>query len=287
MNTKLLAVLKIKIMANGEEVLDDAAVMGQSFAEQCAEEPKPEVLALIVCLAAGYHKELRAAYETERARVKQTLAMRLHSDEGLDMALCNAALDLLCAALFGEGAVPETPPVTEKTPENAQTGLADAEKEIERLKNIIAEKNKEMKTETKKAAQSSEDIEKIKKTAAKRKGWLITAVLALGGVLIFGITKYNELQAAEFELYLNSVQIGALTKNYENSKKVWVMNVTDMKVGNANQNNQWITKPGVSLKASDVRYLNPVFTYSSPVTSWMTFYIKIADSACSRGTVGE
>ncbi|GMO17246.1 MAG: hypothetical protein Pg6A_03530 [Termitinemataceae bacterium] len=285
MNTRLLAALKIKIMSNGEKVLDDAAMMGQFFAEQCAEEPKPEVLALIVCLAAGYHKELRAAAETERARVKQTLAMRLHDDEGLDPALCNTTLELLCAALFGEGAVPETPPVTEKTPENAQTGLADAEKEIERLKNIIAEKNKEMKAEIQKAAQSSEDIEKIKKTCGRRKGWLIAAALALGCVLIFGIVQCTKLQQSKSELYnyeslINEYEslINERELLYKDSKRIWIMNVIGMEVGNYSyQKSRWITKPGIPLKASDVRYLNPVFLYDSPVTSWKTFYIKIIE----------
>jgi hypothetical protein len=55
-----------------------------------------------------------------------------------------------------------------------------------------------------------------------------------------------------------------------------------MEVGNSNQYNKWIKKPGSLLKASEIQYLKPVFIYDSPGTSFLAFSIKIKDPA---GTV--
>lgn len=61
--------------------------------------------------------------------------------------------------------------------------------------------------------------------------------------------------------------------NYNNSKKVWLVNITDMKVGN--YANSWINRPGERLNASDIRSLRPVFTYNSLVNTSMLYNIKI------------
>jgi hypothetical protein len=227
-------------------------------------------------LTAGYHKELWAADEAKRFDLKQSLALRLHNDEGMDFALCNAALDLLCAALFGEGAVPETPIA-------AENGIAETkiEEETGKIKEIIDETDKE--AYTKKIAQITGEADMAKKFAKKRKRWLIALSAALCFAMIFGIVQCSSLQDAKSTVSWQSWQISLLNEeidnwknSYENSKKIWLMNITAMKVGNYSyQNSRWVTRPGESLQAANIRYLNPVFTYDSPVTQWMTFYIKI------------
>jgi hypothetical protein len=57
-------------------------------------------------------------------------------------------------------------------------------------------------------------------------------------------------------------------------KAIWDVNVTAIKVGNS-AGGRWLTYPGGTLYASQMRYLNPVITYNSLIAEETTFYIRI------------
>jgi formylglycine-generating enzyme required for sulfatase activity len=117
MNAELLSVLRQIITENGIEALDDIELTGSVLAGNAPARARRECDALMLCLMADYHKELGGADEAARNSVKKSIAGRLRDNEGLDEALCAAAVDLLDAALFGnkpegdtkaESGIPET-----------------------------------------------------------------------------------------------------------------------------------------------------------------------------------
>ena len=63
---------------------------------------------------------------------------------------------------------------------------------------------------------------------------------------------------------------------YTEKKKLWIIEVTGMKVGNYNANtNKWISRPGEALTAKNIRWLNPVFTYTARKSIWLKFHFKV------------
>jgi uncharacterized membrane protein len=112
MNTHIFNTVKQLIAEQGIGILNDSKRVGGYLADMAANEPKPQRMALVQCLANGSHRELQATDGADRRRCKQRLAQKLHDDEGLDLTLCNDTLDLLEAALWGETAqpVPEVSP---------------------------------------------------------------------------------------------------------------------------------------------------------------------------------
>jgi hypothetical protein len=102
MNTSLANALKKIIAEKGEAVLDNTKQVNSLLSDYAAKEPKPEKKALITCLMDGYHKELKNVPETGRLDCKIRLAQKLRNDEGLDLSLCENALDILESVLFGK-----------------------------------------------------------------------------------------------------------------------------------------------------------------------------------------
>jgi predicted nuclease with TOPRIM domain len=341
MNTNLLFVLKKIIDENGEDGLSEITVTNAALANSA--EPKREKTALLLALTADYHKDLREANESERAAVKQSLAKQLCEEEGLDGRLCNATLDLLCAALFGEKAVPEMPTV-EDLELKLKKKLDETDTE---LKNAI-NKNKTLTENLKKAQKNAENaVNEKRQIKASLVCAIVLGIIAVTVSIIVGVSQYNNLideynnlsgrydslqsensklsndyrtlsnnyerlsgdykaladsyskndkLSADYKKLSNdyrtlsadykklSNDYRTLSANYEKSKNMWIMKVTDMKVGNSN--NGWITQPGKQqLKASDIRYLSPVFTYNSLVETYITYYIKIIEPTgiISRG----
>jgi hypothetical protein len=295
MNTELLSGLKRIVLENGIDTLDNIKLVGSTLGANDAVKTCPEYDALILCLMADYHKELIGADESLRASVKESITGRLHNNEGLDADLCNSTLDILEAAIFGseapleeipaESDAPQTLPVPEKTkPVNTAA-------EVEMLQTIIAEyreRNTHLAKEItrisarqKKQRNTGKPIteETLNKTKNK---FIATFVFLIISVIIIFVV-YNDMNEKNTSLltenYTLENEIIALKKQYEDSKIIWAINVTDMEVSNSNQFNNWLTKPGNQLKASEVQYLNPVFIYDSPGSSFLTFSIKIKDPA--------
>jgi uncharacterized membrane protein YgcG len=311
MNTELLSILRQITGENGTDAFDNIKLIGSALNKNAPEEAQPECEALILCLMADYHKELIGADEAARDSVKKSIAERLYNNEGMDADLCSSTLDLLEAALFGnepeteeglaEPDAPQTPPVPEKTePADASVETKNIETTI--LETIIAEYKEqnarlveEMAHLTKQKKQKHTEPMLVEKQLRKTKNKLIVFFVFLSLVIFVAIlaayTTMNDMNDRNTSLWAENYTLGnkiiTLEKQYENSKRIWAINVTDMKVGNVDQYYRWITIPGVPLNASEVRYLSPVFIYDSPVTGSLTFYIKIIDSAgtVERGTV--
>ena len=51
--------------------------------------------------------------------------------------------------------------------------------------------------------------------------------------------------------------------------------VTEIQAGNSDQNYNWLTEPGKTLYANQMRFLRPVITYDSAIEGETRFYIKI------------
>ncbi|MDR2313873.1 MAG: zinc ribbon domain-containing protein [Spirochaetaceae bacterium] len=101
MNTNFLSVLKKIAAEQGEAILADPQRLKGLISDYAKDEPRAERLAFGRCIEYGANTELKNAPASGRAAVKNRLAQRLHSGEGLDTALCAGALDLLEAALWG------------------------------------------------------------------------------------------------------------------------------------------------------------------------------------------
>jgi formylglycine-generating enzyme required for sulfatase activity len=103
MNTNFFATIKRIIDDQGEDVLANSQRIKGYVNDYAARESKPERLAFSRCIEHGAYTELKNAPDTEaRLRVKAAVAQRVHSNEGLDVTLCNDALDVLEVAMFGE-----------------------------------------------------------------------------------------------------------------------------------------------------------------------------------------
>jgi hypothetical protein len=109
MNTNLVTIVKRIIAEQGETVLDNPRRMKAVFSDLAKEEPKPLRLAFGRCIEAGAYTALKNARDgQERREVKAAIAQRVRDEEGLDIAFCNDALNVLEAALFGELKTPRT-----------------------------------------------------------------------------------------------------------------------------------------------------------------------------------
>jgi hypothetical protein len=103
MNKNFVAVIKRIISEQGEDILANSQRMKGYVNDYASRESKPERLAFGRCIEYSAYTELKNAPDTEaRQRVKAAVAQRVNSNEGLDVALCNDALDMLEAAMFDE-----------------------------------------------------------------------------------------------------------------------------------------------------------------------------------------
>ncbi|MDR1388518.1 MAG: hypothetical protein LBJ31_00880 [Treponema sp.] len=180
MNTSLLNVVKQITSDYGEAVLADPARLKAFFSDLAKNEPKPLRIAFGRCIEAGAYDALKDAPDaTERTEHKALIVQKVHEEHGLDIGLCNEALDILEAALPEEKTAVR--PVNAEE-DQAQNALANGEAQSEEtgnLQKIIAEKNEELircvqnierLTEEKK--QSDEErqfiISKLKKTITEK-----------------------------------------------------------------------------------------------------------------------
>jgi hypothetical protein len=114
MNANFLAIIKKIVSDQGEAILTEPRRLKGWISDYAKDEPKAERLAFGRCIECGAYAELKNTPVAGRAAVKNRLAQRLHSEEGLDTALCAGALDLLEAVMFGEpetAVQPEPPPI--------------------------------------------------------------------------------------------------------------------------------------------------------------------------------
>jgi hypothetical protein len=102
MNTNLVDIIKRIIAEQGEDILANSHRMKGYVNDYASRESKVERLAFGRCIEYGAYMELKNAPNADaRIAVKAAVAQRVHSNEGLDLALCQEALDTLEAAMFG------------------------------------------------------------------------------------------------------------------------------------------------------------------------------------------
>jgi flagellar FliL protein len=102
MNTNLLNVVKRIAAEHGEGILGDPQRLKAFFGDLAKDEPKALRVAFGRCIEAGAYTALKTApNQSERAERKAAIAQRVRDEQGLDIALCVEALDILEAALFG------------------------------------------------------------------------------------------------------------------------------------------------------------------------------------------
>ncbi|MDR2476786.1 MAG: formylglycine-generating enzyme family protein [Treponema sp.] len=117
MNTSLLSIVKQITAQYGEEVLADPKRLKSFFSDLAKDESKPLRLAFGKCVESGYYRILKDTKTAqERREVIDSLARRLRDDEGLDIALCSGALEVLAAAIFGEEQIAPAPAVAVTPP---------------------------------------------------------------------------------------------------------------------------------------------------------------------------
>jgi LPS O-antigen subunit length determinant protein (WzzB/FepE family) len=110
MNTNLVNIIKRIIAEQGEDILANPQRVKGYVNDYASRESKVERLAFGRCIEHGAYAELKNAPDAEaRLAVKAAVAQRVHSNEGLELALCNDALDALEAALFGIATIPAPP----------------------------------------------------------------------------------------------------------------------------------------------------------------------------------
>jgi TolA-binding protein len=170
----------------------------------------------------------------------------------------------------------------------AKETLTKRDKKIRKMEDEINELQKQFMQRGIERSELQEQFDRMKSAKDGAVIAVVTLVICLMIAIGVGVVQYfdimdnytlleTENSALEREHSTLVKEHSTLQATYNNSKKIWVINVTGMKVGNANQDNKWITEPGVKLNASAVRYLNPVFTYDSQTSAWVTFNIKIID----------
>jgi hypothetical protein len=284
MKDDLLSCLQLFIKNNGKDALDDVKITGNFIYTNTAVEYMPECEALMICIILGYHKKIICANGQERSSVKKDIVEYLNNDEGLNKNICNKTLDILEAALF-EMEIPmekiksesetaqeeELKKIIDELSKEKQLAM-DNETTIRRLETIVADTEKQNRN-------LINENNSLKNQKAKKKSKTFIFLFIITIVTLFIVYSYMSYENMELSSQKERVynEYMASEENFENSKKIWTINVVGMKVGNANEYNKWITQPGVQLKASEVRYLNPVFVYNSPTTCSMAFFIKIMD----------
>jgi hypothetical protein len=99
MNQNFVNIIKRIIAEQGEALLADPQHLKAYVSDYAKNEAPAERLAFGRCIEYGAYHVLKTA--PDRAAAKAALARKVCGGEGLDIALCQSALDALEAALFG------------------------------------------------------------------------------------------------------------------------------------------------------------------------------------------
>ena len=125
MNANLLSVLKQITAQHGEDILENAQKIKSLFGDFAKDEPKPLRMVFGKCVENGFYRIVKNTKTAkERREVIDGLALRLRDEEGLDIARCTEALELLAAAIFGEGQI-APPPLVKQASEAVNSSVRD------------------------------------------------------------------------------------------------------------------------------------------------------------------
>jgi tetratricopeptide (TPR) repeat protein len=102
MNANFVDIIKRITAEQGEDILANPQRVKGYVNDYAARENKVERLVFCRCIEYGAYTELKNVLDAgARQRVKVALAQKMHSNEGLDLTLCQEAIDVLEAVLFG------------------------------------------------------------------------------------------------------------------------------------------------------------------------------------------
>ncbi|MDR2477449.1 MAG: hypothetical protein LBD18_06670 [Treponema sp.] len=140
----------------------------------------------------------------------------------------------------------------------------------------------QMKTlEKTQAGITTKGYEALQKKYRKALLGIAAGVFAVIITIFVAIGQNNKIKDLYNSASLNYEQLEqefkTLEQEFESSKTIWEVHATSLKIGNADKNNKWITKPGEPISADDVRLLNPYLTVDSLLSGNRTFYIKIIE----------
>jgi hypothetical protein len=148
---------------------------------------------------------------------------------------------------------------------------------------IIAEKDdqltrctKNIERLTEERKQSEDEKERIKNG---RTTVIVLAIIALAVSIGVGVSKYNEIEGMYYSLQYDYSQLSRdyekSSSDYEKSKALWAINVTKLEVGNwSNKSNEWITRPGSTLYASEVYRLKIMVNYKASISGNVMLNVK-------------
>ncbi|GHT52150.1 hypothetical protein FACS1894106_0220 [Spirochaetia bacterium] len=287
MNTTLLDTIKKLVSEQGAEILNDSKKVNAYLSDLAAKEPKPQRMTLVKCLEYGFHTELQNTQADERERCKNRLTQRLHDEEGTDLGLCKDSLDLLEAMLMAQMPVVEEVPAepeeaTSETPAPESTADEGAFDQIAAYIQAVKDRDvkiAELENEVSKFNTMKTELADESETKKLLKGWLVAFIFISVIAVIAGVHQYSKefSYARSLDRQLNQLQgqYNALQTNFNNLlANNAVIRIDSLNMGNR-LNNAWLTEPGSTLNASQMRYFTPVITYTSMISDTITFDIKI------------
>jgi len=314
MNTNLLNIINRIVAEQGEGILSEPRRITAFFADLAKDEQKSQKNAFIKCLEHGFAQALKNVSEPDRDACKRQLAQKLHDEEGLDLGLCGEALELLAAVLFANEkkkayckncgkelqeewktcpycSTPVANNVCSKCGKELQEGwsscpycstedAANAEAQVPITQGDESNiENTQLKRQLTQVDEVNIENTQLKKKLKKIKYGLIAAiVLGIICTVIFIILLSDKSKQYDYKIK----QYDELSSKYnllssENYKIRNLLNIeiTSIKAGNSDKDNNWFTKPGERLSSAKMRYLSPVIYYNSNVSGNVTFYVKI------------
>ena len=104
------------MVEQGDAILGDPQRLKAMLRDLAKDEPPALRRAFGCCIETGAYAVLKNARDAAvRASRKETIAQRLHDDQGLDIPVCAEALNILEAALYGAANPPLQPPALPNT----------------------------------------------------------------------------------------------------------------------------------------------------------------------------
>ncbi|GHV61225.1 hypothetical protein AGMMS49587_04810 [Spirochaetia bacterium] len=300
MNTTLLDTIKKLVSDQGAEILNDSKKANAYLSDLAAKEPKPQRMTLVKCLEYGFHTELQNTQADERERCKNRLAQRLHDEEGTDLGLCKDSLDLLEAVLMAQMPVVEEVPAepeeaTSETPAPESTADEGAFDQIATYIQAVKDRDvkiAELENEVSKFNTMKTELVDESETKKLLKGWLVAFIFISIIAVIAGVHQYNKesIRAGSLYYQLNQLQsqyntlqtndnqlngqYNALQTSYSWLLSNWIVRIDSISVGNWG-NNSWITPPGGTLTATQMRYLMPKIVYTSLISDNFSLDVNI------------
>jgi len=120
-----------------------------------------------------------------------------------------------------------------------------------------------------------------KKVKNLKIGLAISIIIGVAALGIMGYAYYslnNYIDYIKWDINQLQTSYNDLQNTYNKSKDVWLINITEIKIGNSDQGGRFINNPGDKIIASEIRYLTPYIIYKSNGSGEVTLLVKIISS---------